>query len=120
VGQKIRIPFQSLLIVATNLSESADPAFLRRIGIEFTWINLMKNDMQRSSGVMARPTCPCREPGNRVVAEELQERKSSAARLRASRSARACRDICKLLQQRFIVSEELLEEARLAYFGATK
>ncbi len=31
-GQKIRVPFQLLLIAATNLSTAADPAFLRRIG----------------------------------------------------------------------------------------
>src|SRR6478672_12760887 len=52
-GQKIRIPFKLLLIVATNLplSAVADPAFLRRMGYR---LHLDKPDAQRYAEVFRR------------------------------------------------------------------
>ena len=59
-GQKIRIPFRLLLIVATNLAVSADPAFLRRIGYR---IHMDKPDEKR----YAESSCamPCRWESSR-------------------------------------------------------
>ena len=119
-GQKIRIPFQLLLILATNLSESADPAFLRRIGYR---IHMDKPDEERYAEIFRR----CAERldlsvENRLVSSVLNRYKKENRELRSCEPRdllERCRDICKLRQQRFALSQELMDEAWRAYFGET-
>jgi predicted ATPase with chaperone activity len=120
-GQKIRIPFRLLLIVATNLSQSSDPAFLRRIGYR---IHMDKPNAERYAEIFRR----CAEKlglqvGNWLVSSVLHRYKKENRELRSCEPRdllERCRDICRLRQQEFVLSKELLDEAWHAYFGDTK
>lgn len=117
-GQKIRIPFQLLLILATNLSKSADPAFLRRIGYR---IHMDKPDEERYAEIFRRYADSIGVPlENPLVASLLQRYKKENRDLRSCEPRdllERCRDICRLRKQRLILSQELVDEAWRAYFG---
>jgi predicted ATPase with chaperone activity len=120
-GQKIRIPFQLLLIVATNLSDSADPAFLRRIGYR---IHMSKPDEERYAEIFRRCLQSFNLPVESwLIASLLDRYKREGRELRSSEPRdllERCRDVCRLRQQKFILSQELLNEAWRAYFGEPK
>jgi predicted ATPase with chaperone activity len=120
-GQKIRIPFQLLLILATNLSKSADPAFLRRIGYR---IHMDKPDEERYAEIFRRCAENLGVPvENPLIAMLLERYKQESRELRSCEPRdllERCRDICRLRQQRFALSQELLDEAWRAYFGEAK
>jgi len=117
-GQKIRIPFQLLLILATNLSKSADPAFLRRIGYR---IHMDKPDEERYAEIFRRYAESIGVPvQNPLVASLLERYKKENRELRSCEPRdllERCRDICGLRKQRLVISQELLDEAWRAYFG---
>jgi predicted ATPase with chaperone activity len=117
-GQKIRIPFQLLLIVATNLAASADPAFLRRIGYR---IHMDQPDEKRYSEIFRRYAqsigLAVEEP---LIASVLKRYKAENRDLRACEPRdliERCRDICRLRHQAPVISQQLLDEAWRAYFG---
>jgi len=120
-GQKIRIPFRLLLIVATNLSQSSDPAFLRRIGYR---IHMDKPNAERYAEIFRRCAEKLGVPvGNWLVSSVLHRYKKENRELRSCEPRdllERCRDICRLRQQEFVLSKELLDEAWHAYFGDTK
>jgi len=120
-GQKIRIPFQLLLIVATNLAESADPAFLRRIGYR---IHMDTPDKARYTEIFRRYAESVGLPvDDRLIGAVLDRYKKEGRELRSCEPRdllERCRDICRLRQQNFILSKELLDEAWRAYFGDAK
>lgn len=120
-GQKIRIPFQLLLIVATNLSQSADPAFLRRIGYR---IHMDTPDKERYAEIFRRYAESLGLPvDNRLIGSVLDRYKKENRELRSCEPRdllERCHDICRLRQQKFVLSKELLDEAWRAYFGDTK
>ena len=117
-GQKIRIPFRLLLILATNLSKSADPAFLRRIGYR---IHVDKPDKQRYAEIFRRYAESAGvSVENGMVTSLLERYKKENRELRSCEPRdllERCRDICMLRQQRFVLSHELLDQAWRAYFG---
>ena len=117
-GQKIRIPFRLLLIVATNLAASADPAFLRRIGYR---IHMDKPDDKRYAEIFHRYAqsvgLTVEEP---LVVSVLKRYKAEDRELRACEPRdlmERCRDICRLRHQTPVLSQQLLDEAWRAYFG---
>lgn len=98
-GQKIEIPFLLMLIVATNLniSEVADPAFLRRMGYR---LHLDKPSPQAYAQIFeryARGVGLQTPPG--LVGQLLQRYESEGRELRASEPRdliERCRDVCTL------------------------
>jgi len=118
-GQKIRIPFKLLLVVATNLSASADPAFLRRIGYR---LHLDKPDEQRFAEIFHKYASSVGIPVDpQLVATIIDRYRNEGRELRASEPRdliERCRDICNLRNEPPKVSQELLDLAWSGYFGA--
>lgn len=119
-GQKIQIPFRLMLAVATNLSVSkvADPAFLRRMGYR---LHLEQPTRERYVAIFNRyaehqgvkvPPGLLDKILTRYVAEGRELRASEPRDL-----IERIRDICKLRQQPFQITADLLETAWTGYFG---
>jgi predicted ATPase with chaperone activity len=119
-GQKIRIPFQLLLIVATNLrvNETSDPAFLRRIGYR---LHVDKPDEQRYAEIFRRYAASVgltAEPA--LIAQVLQRYRAENRELRASEPRdliERCRDICNLRRIPPRIDQQMIELAWAGYFG---
>jgi predicted ATPase with chaperone activity len=117
-GQKIRVPFKLMLIVATNLSASADPAFLRRIGYR---IHMDRPDQSRYAEILRSYAkgvgLEFPEP---LVGYLLNRYQSEGKELRACEPRdliERCRDICNLSKQPTRIDRELLDAAWKGYFG---
>ena len=119
-GQKIRIPFRLMLIVATNLkvSDVADPAFLRRMGYR---LHLDKPGEQRYAQIFERYAQSVGLSVDRELLTRLLDRYQLEAReLRASEPRdliERVRDICKLRGEKFRLDGPLLDLAWTGYFG---
>lgn len=121
-GKKIQVPFEQLLIFASNL-DSADfgeEAFLRRLGYRLT----AESPGPETYGRIFRKyveACGLRyEPR---LLETLLSRYASEQREMRSCHSRdlidRCRDICRYENRPFLLSKDLLERAWQYYFGAT-
>ena len=119
-GQKIQVPFDVMLSVATNLSveQVADPAFLRRMGYRL--------HIRGPSAEQYRKTfCRCADKAGmlgapvvidavlRKYAEQQREMRFSEAGDLVSR----CIDICKLRGVPMEMTPAILEKAWTGYFG---
>jgi energy-coupling factor transporter ATP-binding protein EcfA2 len=119
-GQKIRIPFRLMLIVATNLrvDETSDPAFLRRIGYR---LHLDRPDEQRYAEIFRRYAESAGMPIEAaLVASVLKRYRDENRELRASEPRdliERCRDICTLRRQPPRIDAQLLDLAWSGYFG---
>ena len=117
-GQKIRIPFRLLLIAATNLPASADPAFLRRIGYR---IHMEKPDEQRYMEIFRRYAKSVELPLDESLIGGVFQRYAAESReLRACEPRdliERCRDICRVRHQPEAITGELLDLAWKSYFG---
>jgi hypothetical protein len=117
-GQKIRVPFQLMLIVATNLTASADPAFLRRIGYR---IHMDRPDDQRYAEIFrAYATSVRLECHESLITYLLNRYHAEGRELRACEPRdliERCRDICSLSKQLPRIDRELLDAAWKGYFG---
>ena len=119
-GKKIQVPFEQLLIFASNLGSAdfAEEAFLRRLGYRLnvespspeTFGRIFRRgvetyglryDPRLVDGLMAR------------YAREQQEMRSCHPRDLLDR----CADICRYEDRPFTLTKELLERAWLYYFG---
>ncbi len=118
-GQKIRIPFQLLLIVATNLSACADPAFLRRIGYR---VHMDKPDEQRYAEIFRKYAAGAGlKFDESLLGNVLARYKQEGRELRACEPRdliERCRDVCRLKNQPAAITEELLNLAWTGYFGS--
>jgi len=119
-GQKIRIPFRLMLIVATNLKvkEISDPAFLRRIGYR---VHVDKPDEQRYAEIFRRyveSVGMSVDPA--LIGAILQRYRDEKRELRASEPRdliERCRDICHLRRMPPRLDKQLLDLAWAGYFG---
>jgi predicted ATPase with chaperone activity len=119
-GQRVSMPFQLMLVVATNLkvTDVADPAFLRRMGYR---LQLDCPDGERYAEIFRRAA---QQQGTtastQLVADVIRRYAIERRELRASEPgaliARA-RDICQLQQIPFRLSPEILNLAWAGYFG---
>lgn len=120
-GQKIEIPFLLMLIVATNLniSEVADPAFLRRMGYR---LHLDKPSPEAYAQIFeryARGVGLQAPPG--LVGQLLQRYESEGRELRASEPRdliERCRDVCTLPGRPPKLEADVMAVAWAAYFGS--
>jgi predicted ATPase with chaperone activity len=119
-GQKIEIPFELMLIVATNLSamDVADPAFLRRMGYRLHLDRPSPEDyaeiFRRYAKRVGLEIPPDLIPWllARYRAEERELRASEPREL-----VERARDICQLHERPFECSPEVMGLAWTGYFG---
>lgn len=122
-GGKFRVPFQQMLIVATNLDPDkvVDPAFLRRMGYR-VHVGTPTSDQYREIFLRFAQRCEIDVPDG-IIDHLLKRYESEHRDLRGSEPrdliARA-RDICQLRRQPLILSEEVLDLAWASYFGTRK
>lgn len=119
-GRKIQLPFELLLIVATNLkvAEVADPAFLRRMGYR---LNLESPSPQRYTEIFeryARKSGMAAPPG--LVERLLKRYQSEGRELRCSEPRDLidrAGDICRLRGRPLALDSDILDAAWRGYFG---
>ncbi len=122
-GKKIQVPFEQMLIFASNLNPTdlAEEAFLRRLGYRLT----VESPGSESYGRIFRKyveSCRLRYDSRLLDAllaryqREQREMRSCHPRDLVDR----CRDICRYENRPLILTQELLERAWLYYFGAAE
>ena len=122
-GRKLTIPFQQMLIVATNLDPDKvmDPAFLRRMGYRIH-VNTPTPERYRKIFEAYATRCHVAVPGGLV--ERLLERYRAEGREMRGCEPRdligRARDICLLRRQPFELNDELLDLAWCGYFGTKR
>ena len=119
-GQKIQIPFQLVLIVATNLtvSDVADPAFLRRMGYRLHLDYPTPENYQKIFQQYA--AAQGLHVANGLIHTILDRYQAEQRDLRASEPRdliERARDICCLRRQPFELNQEILDSAWRGYFG---
>jgi len=119
-GKKIQVPFEQLLIFASNL-ESADfgeEAFLRRLGYRLT---AASPNAETYGRIFRKYVEACRLRYDPRLLDGLLARYKDEQREMRSCQPRdlvdRCRDICRYENRPFTLSKELLERAWLYYFG---
>ena len=121
-GQKIQVPFDLMLIVATNLSvsEVADPAFLRRMGYR---LHMERPTEERYLEIFQRyaESAGADVPEGAVQSVlDRYERESRELRGAEPRDLiERARDICKLHDKPLQLSPDVIDLAWEGYFGNT-
>ena len=119
-GQKVQIPFEQLLVFATNMDSSdlAEEAFLRRLGYRLTVEPPDPNSYRRIFQKYAESVGLRHDP---QLADGLlahYERENREMRGCHPRDLiEHCRDICRYENRSLDLSQDLLERAWLYYFG---
>ena len=122
-GRKITIPFQQMLIVATNLDPDKvmDPAFLRRMGYR---IHVCTPTPERYRRIFEAYAVRCHLVVPSGLVDRLLERYRAEGREMRSCEPRdligRARDICLLRRQEFELNDEVLELAWCGYFGTKR
>jgi len=119
-GKKIQVPFEQLLIFASNLDSAdlAEEAFLRRLGYRLT----AESPSPETYGRIFRKyveTCRLRYDPRLVdglVARYGREQRDMRA-CQPRDLVDRCRDICRHENRQFALTAELLDRAWLYYFG---
>jgi hypothetical protein len=119
-GQKIEVPFELMLVVATNLtvSDVADPAFLRRMGYR---LHLDRPTAEQYREIFQRYAQRVDVDAPADVIDRLLSRYESEGReLRCSEPKdliERARDICGIYDKPFHLNSEVLDLAWDGYFG---
>jgi DNA-binding PadR family transcriptional regulator len=119
-GKKIQIPFEQLLIFASNLDSAdlAEEAFLRRLGYRLTTESPGSETYGR---IFRKYVEACHLRYDVRLLDGLLERYKHEPREMRSCQPRdlvdRCRDICRYENRQFMLSKELLDRAWLYYFG---
>jgi predicted ATPase with chaperone activity len=120
-GKKIQVPFEQLLIFASNLdtADFAEEAFLRRLGYRLAAESPSSETYGR---IFRRYVEACRLRYEPRLLDALLARYTHEQREMRSCQPRdlvdRCADICRYENRPFILTTELLERAWLYYFGA--
>ena len=120
-GKKIQVPFEQLLIFATNLgaADFGEEAFLRRLGYRLS----LESPGPETYGRILRKSVEARglrydprllEALLARYAQEQREMRSCQPRDLVDR----CADICRSENRPLVLTRDLLERAWLYYFGA--
>lgn len=119
-GQKIQLPFELMLVVATNLtvSEVADPAFLRRMGYR---LHLDKPTPENYRQIFQRYARQFNlDVSDELLAQILARYTAEGRELRSSEPrdlVERARDICKLRGVPLQLTTQVLDLAWTGYFG---
>jgi hypothetical protein len=122
-GKKIQVPFEQLLIFASNLDSGdlAEEAFLRRLGYRLVTESPTSETYGR---IFRKYVEACHLRYDPRLLDGLLERYEREARdMRACQPrdlVDRCRDICRHENRPFILTKDLLERAWRYYFGTLK
>jgi hypothetical protein len=122
-GHKIKVPFQQMLLVATNLDPERvmDPAFLRRMGYR---VHLATPGPERYREIFEKYAARWRAEVPAGLVDRLLERYRHEGR-----ELRGCeprdligrvQDICQLRRQPLELNDEFLDLAWTSYFGTKR
>src|SRR5215470_15372066 len=120
-GKKIQVPFEQLLIFASNLDSAdlAEEAFLRRLGYR---LQVESPGPETYGRIFRAYLKACGLVEDRRLFERLLERYKREGRdMRACHPRdliERCRDICRYEDRPFSLSGDVLDRAWLYYFGA--
>ncbi len=120
-GKKIQVPFEQLLIFASNLDSAdlAEEAFLRRLGYRLAAESPSSETYGR---IFQKYVEACRLRYDRRLLDALLARYTREQREMRSCQPRdlidRCADICRYENRPLSLTAELLERAWLYYFGA--
>jgi hypothetical protein len=122
-GGKFRVPFQQMLVVATNLDPDkvVDPAFLRRMGYR---VHVASPTPTQYKDIFLKFASRCEIEVPEGFTERLIQRYNDEGReLRGSEPRdliARIRDICQLRRQALILTDEVIDQAWGSYFGLRK
>jgi hypothetical protein len=120
-GKKIQVPFEQLLIFASNLASAdlAEEAFLRRLGYR---LMVQPPRAETYARIFRQYVEACGLPHDHRLLDRLLERYRHEGRDMRSCHPRdlieRCRDVCRYESRSFALTPELLDRAWLYYFGA--
>ena len=120
-GKKIRVPFEPLLIFASNLASAdlAEEAFLRRLGYRLT---VQAPRPETYTRIFRQYAAGCGLRHDPRLFDRLLERYRHEGRDLRSCHPRdlieRCRDICRYEGRAFALTPDLLDRAWVYYFGA--
>jgi hypothetical protein len=120
-GKKIQVPFEQLLIFASNLAsvDLAEEAFLRRLGYRLT---VEPPRAETYAHIFRQYVEACGLRDDHRLLDRLLERYRDEGRDMRSCHPRdlieRCRDICRFEGRSFALTPDLLGRAWLYYFGA--
>jgi len=120
-GKKIQVPFEQLLIFASNLAsvDLAEEAFLRRLGYRLT---VEPPRAETYAHIFRQYVEACGLRDDHRLLDRLLERYRNEGRDMRSCHPRdlieRCRDICRFEGRSFALTPDLLGRAWLYYFGA--
>lgn len=120
-GKKIQVPFEQLLIFATNLDSAdlAEEAFLRRLGYR---LRVESPDPESYGRIFQKYVEACGLRHDPRLLDVLLARYKREHREMRSCHPRdlvdRCMDICRYEDRPLILDQDLLERAWLYYFGA--
>lgn len=120
-GQKMQVPFRSLLIIATNLrpEDVTDPAFLRRMGYR---LHLDKPTPQLYQQIFERyaervgASVPPGLMGHLFDRYQAEQRELRGCEPRDL--IERARDVCRLRKQPLVLNQTVLNLAWASYFGS--
>ena len=121
-GQKIQVPFDVMLIVATNLtvSEVADPAFLRRMGYR---LHMERPTKERYAEIFLRYAesvgADVPEGTVQLVIDRYEKEERELRGAEPRDLIERARDICKLHTKPLQLSPDVIDLAWEGYFGNT-
>jgi hypothetical protein len=120
-GKKIQVPFEQLLIFASNLdlADLAEEAFLRRLGYRLA-VESPTSDIY--GRILRKYVEACRMRYDPRLLDALLERYQREARdMRACQPrdlVDRCQDICRYENRPLMLTKELLDRAWVYYFGS--
>ncbi len=121
-GRKISVPFELMLIIATNIDPNKvmDPAFLRRLGYRIQITRPTEERYREIFAAVAAKNHLAVPDGllDRLLERYRQEKRELAACEPRDLISRVC-DICCLRNQPFELNDELLGLAWFGYFGTS-
>jgi len=120
-GKKIEIPFEQIIVFATNLTDAdlVDEAFMRRMGYRLA---VSRPSTETYMEIFQRTAADFGLPLDNALIERLLERYTAEGRLPNACDPRdlvvRAVDLCRFEKQEFRLTDETLNLAWAGYFGA--
>ena len=120
-GKKIEIPFEQIIVFATNLTDAdlVDEAFMRRMGYRLA---VSRPSTETYMEIFQRTAADFGLPLDNALIERLLERYKAEGRLPNACDPRdlvvRAVDLCRFEKQEFRLTDETLDLAWVGYFGA--
>jgi hypothetical protein len=119
-GKKIQVPFEQLLVFASNLASGdlAEEAFLRRLGSRLT---VQAPGAETYTRIFRQYVTRCGlRPDARVLDRLLERYRTEGREMRSCHPRdliERCRDICRYEDRMFALTPDFMDRAWIYYFG---